>query len=262
MTETPLDRAHAAMDAAPEDDAARLRFYDRLAEAELVMLLAADADGDTVEPELFEVEGGRFVLVFDSEARLAEFIGRTAPYAALSGRAIASMLAGQGIGLGLNLEVAASSILIPAEAVDWLAATLAQRPREVFERPEDVSRPVGVPEALLNALDQKLATATGFAPLAYLASVVYSGGRRGHLLAFVDAATEVEPALSQAVGEALVFSGLDAGEIDVAFFAATDPMAGRLAMTALRIDLPVPDEVQILSPSAPGMDPDKPPKLR
>ncbi len=36
--QTPLDRAHAAMEAMPQDDAARLRFFERLADVELFLL--------------------------------------------------------------------------------------------------------------------------------------------------------------------------------------------------------------------------------
>ncbi len=265
MIETPLDRAHAAMQAAPEDAAARLRFYDRLADAELMLLLARDPEGDAIEPELFEIEGGRVALVFDTEARLSGFIGRPAPYAAVSGRALAGMLAGQGIGLGLNLDAAPSAILLPAGAVDWLAGMLDRRPAEIGATPEDIGRPDGVPDALLEALDQKLAAAAGLAPYAYLAGVRYRGGASGHLLAFVDARPGAEDALARAVGEALAFSGLEAGSLDVGFFGASDPVAATLARRGLRIDLPEPERAQILGaegPSAPGMDPDRPPRLR
>ncbi|MEM6312391.1 MAG: SseB family protein, partial [Pseudomonadota bacterium] len=121
---TDLDNAHAAMQAAPDDDTARLRFYERLADTELFLLLAGEPDGDRVEPALFEVENQQFALVFDREERLSQFVGRVAPYAGLPGRALAQMLAGQGVGLALNLDVAPSAMLIPAEAVDWLVATL------------------------------------------------------------------------------------------------------------------------------------------
>ena len=83
---TDLDIAHAAMDADPENDAKRLQFYERLADTELFMLLGAEAEGDKVEPELFEIEDQNFVLIFDREERLAQFVGREAPYAGLSGR--------------------------------------------------------------------------------------------------------------------------------------------------------------------------------
>jgi len=44
---TPLDQAHDAMENAPADDAARLRFYDRLAGTELFFLLASHAGRST-----------------------------------------------------------------------------------------------------------------------------------------------------------------------------------------------------------------------
>lgn len=50
--DTPLDRAVRAMAAAPEDDAARLRFHERLADAELFLLLAEEADGDHIAPQI------------------------------------------------------------------------------------------------------------------------------------------------------------------------------------------------------------------
>ena len=131
MSETALDLTHAAMQAAPEDEAARLRFFHALADCELFLLLAKEADGAEVEPEVFEIEAQSYVLVFDREARLAEFVGRAAPYAALSGRALVGMLKGQDIGLAVNPEVAPSSILLPEEAVDWLADTLVSAPKAV-----------------------------------------------------------------------------------------------------------------------------------
>lgn len=257
---TPLDRAHAAMEAAPEDEIARMRFYERLADGELFLLLAEEARGDEIAPQVFPVEGDNYVLVFDREARLAEFSGTIAPYAALSGRSVATMLDGQGVGLAVNLG-AASAILIPAEAVGWLAATLAPLPEEVSELPEEVSKPTGLPERLIEALDIKLAQAGGLARLAYLAGVTYRGGRASHMLALVDAAPWAEDALARAVGEALRFSGVEAGVLDVAFLRAADPICARLARVGLRFDLPVAETAPVPG-SAPGMDPSSPPKLR
>ena len=110
--DTPLDRAHAAMEADPGEAAMRLAFYDCLAGAEVFLLLQAEAEGDRITPEVFDLETGPVVLAFDREERLAAFLGRPAPYAALSGRRLAGMLAGQGLGLGLNLDVAPSAMLL------------------------------------------------------------------------------------------------------------------------------------------------------
>ena len=256
---TDLDHAHAAMQSAPDDDAARLRFYERLADTELFMLLGAEAADDQITPELFEIEDQRFALVFDREERLAQFVGRVAPYAGLPGRALADMLAGQGVGLALNLEVAPSALLIPAEAVDWLVSTLANTPAETEARLTEVAAP-HVPEAVVSGLDRKLAIASGLARFAYLAAATYDDDVRGHVLAFIDAVPGAEQALASAASEALTFSGIEAGVMDVLFLRATDALAAKLARVGLRFDLPEP--VTALHPGAPGMDPDKPPKLR
>lgn len=260
MTGTPLDRAHAAMEAAPKDEACARAFYARLAAAELFVLLAEEPAGDEITPELFDLGDQRFVLAFDTEERLSDFAERIVPYVALSGRAVAQMLAGQGIGLAFNIEVAPSATLLPSEAVDWLAGTLAGEPTETEARPEEISAPLNLPDALLTALDARLAGAEGMARMAYLVGARYAGGASGHLLGFVDAPQGAEAALARAVQEALVFSGLDAGAIDVAFFDASDPVAATLARHGLRFDLPQPAKGHV--PGAPGSDPDRPPKLR
>ncbi len=264
MTETMLDRAHEAMGTAPDDDAARLRFYERLADAELYLLLETEPADETIAPQVFALEEGRFALAFDAEERLADFTGAPAPYAALPGRVIARALAGEGIGLGLNLGVAPSSFLMPTEALGWLAGTLDHAPERAEARITSVAAPKGLPEAVISALDAKLAGLAGLARAAHLVAVGYRDGRRGHLLAFETAAEGAEAALAKAVSEALIFSGVELGEIDVAFPGMDDPLTARIARVSLRFDLPEPEAeaMQVVTSTAPGMDPANPPKLR
>lgn len=253
--ETPLDRALAAMAADPGDDALRLAFHERLADAELFLLLSAEPQGETLDPEVFPADGGHYVLAFDREARLAGFAGGPAPYAALSGRSLAGLLAGQGLGIGLNLGTPGET-LVAAGTVDWLAGVLSARPEAVSERPVEVFAPRGLPGRLVEALSVKLALAEGLAEAAWLAGVRYEGGRRGHLLAVLGARPGAEAAVAQAVSEALVFSGIEAGVLDVVFAAAGDPVATRLARVGLRFDIPGP-------PAPPPAPPrDAPPRLR
>lgn len=259
MTQTDIDIAHAAMTASEDDDAARLRFYERVADAELFILLAGDPDGDQVEPELFEISDQKFALIFDREERLATFVGRAAPYAGLPGRGLIQMLEGQGVGLALNLEVAPSAMLIPPDAVDWLAETLRNTPEETTGNLSELRSPGALPEEVVTGLDRKLAIAAGLASHAFLSGAVYDDGRFGHILAFVDAKDAAEKALAHAAGEALTFSGIEAGTIDVLFVKSGDAINDILARVGLRFDLPVPEQPNL--PGAPGMDPEKPPKL-
>lgn len=260
MTEmTPLDLAHAAMTADPSDDAARLRFYERIADVELFLLLEGEPQEDQINPVLLE---GEYVIVFDRAARLAAYVGQAAPYVALAGRAIAQMLEGQELGMAVNIGVAPSEIVLPAGAVAWLRDTLAQEAGEVEARIERVLPPAGLPETLIAAIDAKLATATGMAAGAFLVAVEYPGGGRGHLLAFVGAIPRAQDALVRAASEALTFSGIEAGAMDVGFFAPNDPTVEKLAKVGLRFDLPQGEGLQHTPRMPPGSDPSKPPILK
>ena len=260
MAETLLDQAWMASEAAPEDDALRLHFYARLVEGEVFLLLEEEPQGDQIRPRVFDLDDGPILLAFDTEARLTEFTGLPAPYAAMPGRVLVDMLAGQGTGLGLNLGVAPSSRLLPPEILDWLAQTLSERPQELTSRLTGLHPPKGLPEALLLALDQRLARMEGLARMAYLVGTSHESGARGHLLAFVGAAPGAEAALARAVQGALSFSGVEAAALDVTFLTADEPRAAECARVGLRFDLPQPAPAP--EAQAPGSDPDRPPRLR
>ncbi len=261
MKMTPLDAAHAEMEAQPDIDAFRLQFYERLADSELFLLLEEEPTEDMAKPMLFPVEDQQFALVFDSEERLVEFAQQSAPFVSLSGRLIAQMLNGQGIGLGVNLSVAPSSMLLPSEAVNWLAETLSIEPEQAQAKPIAVYAPKSIPEVLVTSLDTKLAAMTGVAKAAYLAEVEYEDAPRGHVIAFVEAIEAAQPAITSAVAEALTFSGIEAGTLDVLFLRTSDPIYGLLSKVALRFDLPELLEPKAQMMEAPGSNPDKPPKL-
>ena len=263
VSQTPLDAAHAAMTADPADDTARLRYYERLADGMLFVMLEAEAAGGTMQARVFETEDGPVVLAFDREERMAEAAGQVAAYAELPGRIVARTLAGQGMALGINLGVAgAGAFLVPAEALEWLATLLERAPEVGEARPDQFAPPAGVPDALLAGLDAKLARAGGLATAALLAGVRYADGRHGHMLAFLDAREGAEAALARAAAEALTFSGIEAGELDVAFLAASEPAAQAMARVALRFDLAAPEEAPASPRPAPGSDPARPPNLR
>ncbi len=265
---TPYDRAYAAMQADPDNQALRMAVYDRLADAELFLLLEHEPDADNdIIPQVFETEEGDFVLAFDLEERLAAFGDAPAPYAALPGRVIAQHLVGENIGLGVNLGVAASAMLLPPEALDWLTLTLTHTPERAEARPIGFDAPALPPAVLallLPAFEAKFDQLAGLATHALLGGVTYEGGRRGHVLAFLGTPEAAQPGLAKAIHEALTFSGLEAGELDVTFLSQDDPAARILLDKALILHLPevATQDVQEVAVTGPGMDPNKPPILR
>ena len=68
---TLLDAAHAAVSADPENEALRLRFFERLADGEMIVLLEREAVGDRLEPRVFALEDGP-VVPWQPPRRLAQ----------------------------------------------------------------------------------------------------------------------------------------------------------------------------------------------
>jgi hypothetical protein len=67
----------------------------------------------SLNPRVIEGGGENLVLAFDKTDRLANFAGDVAPYVALSGRVLVSMLVMEKMGMGLNLGVESSETTDP-----------------------------------------------------------------------------------------------------------------------------------------------------
>jgi len=129
--ETPLDLAFERARNDPEETAG---FYDALFAATVFLPIdrAYDDDGNeseaaasSIEPIFYEVEDAPTILIFDTEERLAIWTDEPIDYVGLTGRQLFEMFDG-GQQVALNIGVAPSSIVIPAEMVTWLHERAAE----------------------------------------------------------------------------------------------------------------------------------------
>ncbi len=255
---TVLDAAFLASQADPENETLHVAYYAALAEAELFLLLTEQSDGETAEPMLVDPGSGPMALAFDTEERMAAFTGQEAAFLALSGRQVSELLSNEGIGLAFNLETEFETAF-DAETLNWLT-TVSGSPETQDALPAEVHPPKEIHSDLLAAIDRKLAMAAGYAEIAVLAEATFADGSRSHLLAVLDCAPQAQGPLAHAIGEAMAFMGFGAGWLDVAFLEANHPVAEKMLRVGLQFELPRLKAAP--APSAPGMDPDKPPKLR
>ena len=260
---TELDQRYAAL--LSGGDAEGMAFYRALADAEWFVLLEAEAQGEVMTPRVFDLADGPVLLAFDSEERLAGFSDQVLPFAALPGRVVAGQMVGQGpesenrLALGLNLgSGAASEVILPPEALDWLVAMLDQAAPQAMALRVAAFETPSVPGAVLGTLAGAL---VGVAR-AYVVGVRYDGGRRGQMLVLTGVEAAAEGKVLRAVTEALAFSGLDASALDTVFRDAGDALLARLAGVALVLEGEVAAEVVPEVPSGPGMDPGRPPILK
>lgn len=246
------------MEAGGEPEA--LAFWRCFADVELFLVLDREAQGDTLEPRVFDLSMGRMLLAFDTEERLATISDSPLPYAALPGRVVAAQLAGQNLALGLNLGTGAGcETVLAAGSLDWLSQMLTQE--EPQERRAQIARlatPL-MPEGLYQALRALLPPQAQGA----LAQAAYTDGGWGHVLALSGLAPEDAPRMGRAVTEALAFSGLDAAALDLVFTEPDAPIFARIAQTGhLLQPLPRTPAPPPAAPKAPGTDPDRPPLLK
>jgi hypothetical protein len=260
---TVLDAAHAAMEAGGEvggSEAAALAFWRAFADAELFLVLEREAQGEVIEPRVFDLSMGRMLLAFDTEERLATISDDPVAYVALPGRVVAAQMAGQELALGLNLGTGAGcETVLAAGSLAWLTEMLTQEaPQERQAQIARLAAPL-LPEGLRAAL-MALLPGQG---LGALAQVEYTDGGWGHVLALSGLAEGDAEQMARAVTEALAFSGLDAAALDLVFTEAGSPLFQRIAAAGLVVQ-PAPRAADPgpTVPKAPGTDPDKPPRLR
>lgn len=239
-------------------DAARARVLNRLADTELFIALEGDPTDDRARLHLFDLQGVKLAIAADGEDRLADFLSRPTAHAAMPGRALAALLAPEGVALMVNPGAASEMLLDPA-MLGWLAEALSSAPAEDQAAPARLSAPA--PEmvaALAEPLAARLADMAGLAASAALVSADWPGGACGHLLVIEGASEDLRPAIAKALAELLAFLPPLPEACDVAFD-LTLP-AGALI---LRLD-PVepPATARQKGRKAPGSDPEKPPILR
>lgn len=261
---TALGAALARLAGAPGDTALRLAMFDALADAELIVLLEAEAEPGTLAPRVYPAGEGPVVLAFDTEGALADFAGPGAPYAAVPGRVLAPMLAAQGLSLLVQAQGGAAELL-PPRTLDWFRRALtAPAPRPTQGSPAGFGPPALPPAtlaALLPALERRLCAVPGIAGAA-LAAARWPEGASGpdHLLAVSGVALAAQPPLARALAEAMAFAGLAPGALDLAFVAA--PTLDRIAAQGIALNTAPPEPAAPAAATPPGMDPARPPKLR
>ncbi len=253
---TPLD-ALCALPFHDLADAARARVLNRLADTEIFVALAGDPEGDRVQLRLFDLPSGRMAVAADAEDRLAAFFAGPVAHAALPGRALAAMLAPEGIALMVN-PGAPSEMLLDPEMLGWLAQALQSAPAEDQAGPARLLPPA--PEmvaALAEPLAARLTDMAGLAQGAALVSAEWPDGARGHLIVLSGVAEGRRPLIAKALAELIAFLPPLPQPCDVAFDLAVPEQA-----LVLRLEPVAPAPAPRSAPRAPGSDPDKPPILR
>jgi len=257
---TALALALARRAAQPDESHSRLALFGAFLHHEVVLQLAEPAEGETLQPFVSEFRGMPCVLAFDSEATLVAHAGGPAPYAAMLGEVLAGLLAGQGLGLVLIAPGDLAEFLGP-ETVDWLAANAAGLARAVPVAPPPGFVAPALPADRLDEVVGLLEARLWVVPGLTGAVLVGDGEAPGRLaLVLSGVPGPAQPAAAGTIARMVEAAGL-AVALDVGF-APPGRVAALAGVGRVLTPAPAPAPPQQPGPKAPGMDPDRPPRLR
>tara|TARA_B100000767_G_scaffold147881_1_gene139323 strand:+ start:1897 stop:2673 length:777 start_codon:yes stop_codon:yes gene_type:complete len=254
---TPLERAIVMLESQPDDPTRFSAVIERLADAEVFLILEAEATDFEVTPKTVVLNSQEYVAIYDTELRLSESEGGEVEYLSVSGRTLVQMLSGQNTGIALNSGATAIGYVFEPQTLQWLANSLNERPNEMTQQITQVFPPPVLGPKALDALSVKLTAAQGLAEYACLVEATDIANNKNPLLCFVGLAPDAQANLAKLVQEYLQFSEQDGAPWDVIYLAPDHGMVEKLLNVGLRFDLPVP-EVAVERP-APGTVPGQPP---
>ena len=252
-----MDKTYAHMLASPESDTAGLRFYEAFCDTNLSVLVNAD-----LSMQVFETSQGKIILAFDTEERVAEFVDQPTEFIKMPGRELVTQLRGTDTGIGLNLNVAPTSQILTPEILAWISELLSVDSTLLVDQVAGFSADCQLSAEDRTALTDRLANFAGRVEAAYLCGVTYTDGAMADALFIVDCDPTIEADLFTAMIETQKFAKEDVADLAIKFISSSSPALLEIRRHGDELHLPKPIVTPAFQPTAPGMDPDKPPKLR
>lgn len=175
------------------------RLWQAVAGTALVLPLDGPAE-DSLSPVVVETADGVAVRAFESLDAFAAAIRTPTDQAEIAGAELARMMQGQGAGISVELEDG-TPLLVPAETVDWIAATWGAEVAHSERAGVNVTDP-GLPDPeVIQALGEGVGALGADCPEAWLVAMTEPGGAPELVLVLglADSARKAEQAIAEAL---------------------------------------------------------------
>lgn len=247
-------------------------YFDRLLDCVLCVVIEEPSDADDEwSARVFPTSEGDFILCFESEMDLSNFLNGAAHFVQVPARTLIERSAHLELGLAVNLGTGFENT-VPKDVIAWLAAQLEvkvsygdQRPA-AFDYPERLS-------VWHSVLAEKLQTISDILPHFYWVKAQFGEEFRAALV-FLDVPGEIAQTIAETAFQTVSLLDRDKDgnaldrPIEVLFLAVDDPLVLPMIDVAKVIEVPVPDiqgesgDTAQGSLKGPGFDPSAPPILR
>ena len=163
-------------------------------------------ENDTISPIIIESDGAKYLMLFDTQGRLASWAKREVGFAALPGHAIVEMM-DTDFHWALNVGTEYMKTFVPEE-IQWLKETNNKTREERIASGTQVitGAPAKIPVGLIESLRKNLSARNSEVKAAYLGQVYYGReGEKPHLVLVIDIATK-EKSIIEAICQDLAVS--------------------------------------------------------
>ena len=221
MRELSIDELYSCVHNEPNNTERKLEFYRRIFGNDFLVVLQNSDFDDDFRPKIFDTQEGKFLLCFENNQKLTNFITQETAHVLLSFKEIIELIKNKKIGIALNIGNH-SGILLDLKAVDWIEQVIsAGQVEELRSVPIEFEFPTLGNEFLLSNLKIVLETMSGMTKKAILAQAHYKDLNVCLFLGFIDSPQLFHKFIKERLLDVLTLHKSDRIFLDVAFLSSS-----------------------------------------
>ena len=238
MKEISIDELYSHLYSEPSNVNRKLEFYQRILGNDFLVVLENSEFGEDLRPCIFDTQQGKFLLCFENNEKLTNFITQETTHALLSFKEIIKLIKNKKIGIALN-PGDQSGVLLDLESVGWIDQVISTGPAEELSSiPIKFEFPNLVDECLFDNLQIAVQKLSGMTKKVVLARAHYKDFSVSYFLGFIDSPQLFHELIREGVLDIVKLDKSDNIFVDVAFLSSSTELASQLVANGLRIKLP------------------------
>ena len=259
MKELSIDELYSNVHNELNNTERKLEFHRRIIGNDFLVVLQNGYFDDDLRPRIFDTQEGKFLLCFESNEKLTNFITQKTAHVLLSFKEIIKLIKNKKIGIAINIGKH-SGILLDLKVVEWIEQVISSgQVEELGLMPIEFEFPHLVDESLLGNLKIVLETMSGMTKKVILAQAHYNDLNVSFFLGFIDSPKLFHKSIKERVLDVVKLHKSDSVFLDVAFLSSSTELASKLSINGLTILLP---RLQLGKKTKPSQSHTSVPKLR
>lgn len=238
MKKLSIDELYSLLYSEPSNTDRKLEFYQRILGDDFLVVLENSDFEEDLQPYIFDTHEGRFLLCFENNNKLTNFVTSETSHALFPFKEIIKAIKNKKIGIALNLGDQ-SGVLLDLKAVDWIDKVISTgQAEELSSTPIKFEFPNLVDGILFDNLKLAVKKLSKMTKKVVLARARYKDLSVSHFLGFIDSPQVFHELIKERVLDIVKLDKSDSVFVDVAFLSSSTELASQLIESGLIITLP------------------------